>query len=118
MTRHWRSLTALLLLALTLAACTGDSKSELVGKWQATITHKPSGNAVKVLWEFLPDGTFTAAPMEDPGTFVDKDKYEIINDGATIKLRSQLLEGGSTCEVNRSTMTGETEGSVLKFTKL
>ena len=73
---------------------------------------------MKVLWEFLSDGTFTVAPLEDPGTFVDKDKYEIINDGATIKLRSQLLEGGSTVEINRSTMTGETAGSLVKFTKL
>src|SRR5687767_8683998 len=100
MTRYWRSIAALLLLALTSAACTGDSKSELVGKWQATITQKRSGDAVKVLWEFLPDGNFTAAPLEDPGTLVDRDKYQIINDGATIKLRSQLLEGGSAVEIN------------------
>ena len=116
MTRHWRSLTALLLLALSFAACSGASKSELVGKWQATITHKRSGNAVKVLWEFLPDGTFTAAPLEDPGTLVDRDKYQLINDG-TIKIRSQLLEGG-TCEISRSTMSGETSGSTVRLTKL
>ena len=114
----WRAITAVLLLALIVAACTGDSKSELVGKWQATITHKRTGTAVQVLWEFLPDGTFTVAPVEDPGTFVDRDKYEVINDGATIKLRSQLLEGSSTCEISRSTMTGETAGSTIKFTKL
>lgn len=115
---RWLCLTTLLLLALSVIGCSSDAKSELVGKWEATITHKRSGNAVKVLWEFLPDGTFTAAPLEDPGTHVDRDKYEVINDGATIKLRSQLLEGGSTCEVNRGTMTGETSGSVIKFTKL
>lgn len=73
---------------------------------------------MKILWGFLPDGTFTAAPLEDPGRSVDKDRYELINDGATIKIRSQLLDGGSTVEINRSTMTGETAASTVKFTKL
>jgi len=107
----------LLLLALSVPACKGDAKSQIVGKWEATITHKRTGYEAKLLWEFLPDGTFTAAPLNDPGTFVDKDKYEIIDDGRSVKIRSQLIEDG-TCTINRSNMTGETRGSLVKFRKL
>ncbi|HEY3028491.1 MAG TPA: hypothetical protein VGJ55_20255 [Pyrinomonadaceae bacterium] len=114
---RWLCLTTLVLLALSMPACKGDAKSQIVGKWEATITHKRSGNVAKLLWEFLPDGTFTAAPLNDPGTIVDKDKYEIIDDGRSVKIRSQLIEDG-TCTLERSTMTGETRGSLVKFKKL
>ena len=114
---RWLCLTTLLLLALSVPACKGDAKSQIVGKWEATITHKRTGYEAKLLWEFLPDGAFTAAPLNDPGTFVDKDKYEIIDDGRSVKIRSQLIEDG-TCTINRSNMTGETRGSLVKFRKL
>lgn len=114
---RWLGFTTLVLLALSVPACTGNAKSQLVGKWEATITHKRSGNEVKLLWEFLPDGTFTAAPLNDPGTIVDKDKYEIIDEGRRVKIRSQLVED-QTCTIDLSTMTGETPGSLIKFKKL
>jgi hypothetical protein len=114
---RWFCLTTLMLLALSVPACKGDAKSQLVGKWEATITHKRSGSEAKLLWEFLPDGTFTAAPLNDPGTIVDKDKYELANDGRTVKIRSQLVED-LTCDIDLSTMTGETRNSLVKFKKL
>ena len=114
---RWLCLSTLVLLALSVPACKGDAKSQIVGKWEATITHKRSGNEAKLLWEFLPDGTFTAAPLNDPGTIVDKDKYEIIDNSRSVKIRSQLIADG-TCTIDRGTMTGETRGSLVKFKKL
>ena len=54
-----------------------------------------------VIYEFLPDGTFNATP---PGstTVVDKDKYEVLDEGRTVKLRSQLFKGEAS--VSWSTM--------------
>ncbi|MEP6912022.1 MAG: hypothetical protein ABI923_04670 [bacterium] len=114
---RWLCITTLIFAALSVPGCKGDAKSQLVGKWEATITHKRSGNESKVLWEFLPDGTFTAAPVNDPGTIVDKDKYEITDEGRSVKFRSQLIED-CPCTIDRSTMTGETRGSLVKFKKL
>lgn len=50
-------LIVLLLVTLSVSSCKRDAKSQLVGKWEATLTHKRSGNVVKELGEFLPDGT-------------------------------------------------------------
>ncbi|HEY8184525.1 MAG TPA: hypothetical protein VIF64_00570 [Pyrinomonadaceae bacterium] len=114
---RWLCLTTLVLVAFSIPACKGDAKSQLVGKWEATLTQKRSGNETKVLWEFLPDGTFTAAPLGDPGTIVDKDKYQISADGQTLTFRSQLIDHVP-CIINVSTMTGETPESLVKFKKL
>jgi hypothetical protein len=117
MVARWICLSTLVLLMLSVSACTGDAKSEIVGKWEATITHKKSGNEAKFLWEFLPDGTFAAAPLQDPGTILDKDKYQIIDGGQMVKFRSQLA-GDVICTSNGSTMTGENSESIIKFKKL
>lgn len=115
---RWVCLTTFVLLAFFVSACSkGDAKSEIVGKWEATITHKRSGNEVKMLWVFLPDGTFQAAPLEDPVTILDKNKYEILDEGKSVKIRSQLVDD-VTCAVDGSTMTGETPESLVKFKKL
>ncbi len=70
-----------------------------------------------MVWEFLPDGTFTAAPLEDPGMFVDKNKYEVLDEGKSVKINSQLLDY-VTCTLQGNTMTGETPQVVVKFRKL
>jgi|SRR6266850_492559 len=120
-------LITFVLLALSVPACQraaksglvgkGDAKSGLVGKWEATLTRRTNGNETKMLWEFLPDGTFTAAPLEDPATIVDKDTYQIIEGGQKVKIRSQLVDN-AICVINGNTMTGETVEYVVKFTKL
>lgn len=117
MIKRSRCLTTILLLALSILACSGLAKSGIVGKWEATVTHKRSGNVTKMLWEFLPDGTFTVAPLEDPATFVDKNKYQIIDEGRSVKIRSQLVDD-VTCTVDGSTMTGETPENLVRFRKL
>ena len=104
------------LLALSLLACQ-SKKTGVVGKWEATITHKRSGTVTKMLWEFLPDGTFTAAPLADPTTIVDKDKYQIADEGQTVKLRSQIVENVS-CVLRGDTMDAETPENIIVFRRL
>ena len=70
-----------------------------------------------MVWEFLPDGTFTAAPLEDRETFVDKNKYEVLDDGKSVKINSQLLDY-VTCTFQGNTLTGETPAALVKFRKL
>ena len=70
-----------------------------------------------MLWEFLPDGTFAAAPLNDPVTIVDKDKYQLSADGRTVKIRSQIIDD-VTCTFDGSSMTGETAEYLVKFKKL
>lgn len=110
-------LATLVLLTLSLTNCSTVGKTQLVGKWEATVTHKRSGNQTKMLWEFLPDGTFTAAPLEDPGMFVDKNNYEVLDEGKSVKINSQLIDD-ATCTLQGDTMTGETPEAVVKFRKL
>lgn len=124
---RWLCLAALVLLAFSLPACKGgaksglvgkgDAKSGLVGKWEATLTHRRSGNETKMLWEFFPDGTFTAAPLEDPTTIVDKDTYQIIEGGQGVKIRSQLVDN-ATLLIDGSSMKGATPEYLVRFTKL
>jgi hypothetical protein len=120
-------LITLVLLGTSLSACQREeksgpveksgAKSGIVGKWEATLTRRSNGNETKMLWEFLPDGTFTAAPLEDPGTIVDKDTYQIIEGGQKVKIRSQLVDN-ATCIINGSSMSGETPEYLVKFMKL
>jgi hypothetical protein len=110
-------LATLVLLILSITACSAVGKAQLVGKWEATVTHKRSGNETKMLWEFLSDGTFTAAPIADPAMFVDKDKYEVLDEGKSVKINSQLLDY-VTCTAEGNTMSGETPEAVVKFRKL
>src|SRR6266550_6127782 len=112
---RWLCLTTLLvLLALSVPACSRDAKSQIVGRWEATLTHKRSGTETKMLWEFLPDGTFTAAPLNDPTTIVDKDKYQLSDESKTVRIRSQIVDN-VTCAVDGSSMTGETPEYLVKF---
>lgn len=110
-------LTILVLVALAIPACMKDAKSQIVGKWEATLSHKRTNTDTKVLWEFMPDGTFTAAPWVDPTAIVDKDKYEVSADGQTVKIRSQLMDN-ATLTFEGSTMFGETPEYNIKFKKL
>jgi hypothetical protein len=107
----------LVLLALAIPACMRAANSQIVGKWEATLLHKRSNTETKMFWEFMPDGTFTAAPWVDPGTIVDKDKYEVSADGQTVKIRSQLVDN-ATCTFEGSAMFGETPEYTVKFKKL
>ncbi len=110
-------LATLVLLTLSITACSTVEKTQLVGKWEATVTHKRSGNQTKMVWEFLSDGTFTAAPLGDPGMYVDKNNYEVLDEGNSVKINSQLLDY-ATCTLQGNTMTGETPEAVVKFRKL
>ena len=113
---RWLCLTTLVLLVLSVSACKGDTKTQIVGKWEATFTDKRSGTDTKMVWEFLPDGTFTVKPMNDY-IVVDKDKYQVSTDGRTVNFRSAVFEE-TTCTFNGNTMTGENQRSVIKFKKL
>ncbi len=110
-------LATLVVLTLSLTACSAGGKTELVGKWEATVIDKRSGSQTKLVWEFLSDGTFTAAPLEDPGIFVDRDKYEVLDEGKSVKINSQLLDY-VTCTLQGNTMTGETPGAMVRLRKL
>ncbi|MGI8732894.1 MAG: hypothetical protein ACR2LM_06285 [Pyrinomonadaceae bacterium] len=105
------------LVILSMIACQGPARTQIAGKWEATITHKRSGNETKLLWEFLPDGTFTAAPLSDPMTLVDRDKYEVVDEGRGVKINSDLINN-VTCTIQGNTMTGETPESLVRFKKL
>src|SRR6185503_13062873 len=60
-----------LALLISVSAC-GGSRS-IHGKWEADVVSKRSGPGVKIIYEFLPDGTFNAMPPGDT-TLVDQDK--------------------------------------------
>jgi hypothetical protein len=70
-----------------------------------------------VIYEFLPDGTFNATP---PGstTVVDKDKYEVLDEGRTVKLRSQLFEGEAVCKLVDDALKCETDNGQINLKKL
>jgi hypothetical protein len=116
-----RSLSLITLVSLTLSVlgCQREAKSGsgIVGKWEATLTYKRTGNETKMLWEFLPDGTFQAAPFSDPTAIVDKDAYRLIDEGQSVKIKSQLVDD-ATCVINGNTMTGETPNYIIKFKRL
>jgi len=104
------------LLVLSIPSCKTDAKTGIVGKWEATLTDKRGRGESKMVWEFLPDGTFTVQPLND-STIVDKDKYQISPDGKTVKFRSAVFDE-TTCTFDGSTMTGENRDSLFKFKKL
>lgn len=104
-------------LVLSIIGCQGSAKTPIAGKWEATITHKTSGHETKLLWEFLPDGNFLVAPLNDPKKVVDRDKYQVIDEGRAVKINSQLINN-VTCTIQGNTMTGETPESLVRFKKL
>ena len=84
-----REVLFLFILLISLSAC-GSARS-IQGKWQAEVAPKRSGPSAKIDFEFLPDGTFNAMPPGDTAV-VDKDKYQLLDDGHTLKfVRSSLV---------------------------
>ena len=106
----------LVALLVSLSACAG-TRNNIQGKWEANIVSQRSGQGSKVIYEFLPDGTFNATPPGDT-TIVDKDKYQVLDEGRTVKLRSQLLGGDAVCKLAGNSMQCETESARIDFKKL
>jgi hypothetical protein len=115
-TRHCLRCLFLLAFLISLSACAG-TKSGIQGKWEANIVSKRSGQGGKVIYEFLPDGTFNAMPPGDT-TIVDKDKYQVLDEGRTVKLRSQLLGGEAVCKFTGDAMQCESDNSYINFKRL
>lgn len=114
--RHRLRCLFLLAFLISLPACAG-SKNDIQGKWEANIVSKRSGQASKVIYEFLPDGTFHATPPGDT-TIVDKDKYQVLDEGRTVKLRSQLFGGEAVCKFNGDALQCEADNASINFKKL
>ena len=117
-TRTDKSYLFILALLISLSACVG-TKNSIQGKWEANIVSKRTGQGVKVTYEFLSDGTFNAMPSGDT-TIVDKDKYEVLDEGRTVKIRSQLLGGGveAVCKFTGIAIQCETEDANTSFRRL
>lgn len=111
----WKLPILFLALLISLSACVGARSIQ--GKWEADFASKNSGPGSKVIFEFLPDGTFNAMPPGDT-TIVDKDKYELLDDGHTLKIRSQLLGGDAVCKFTGDTIHCETETANINFKRL
>jgi len=107
---------ASILLTLSVSGCSKDAKSQVVGKWEVTLNER--GTDTKTQWEFFPDGSYTCAPLGDPGTILDKDKYEIIDEGRRVKIKSQFLPVGSILTVNGNSMTFESSQITATFKQL
>jgi len=105
----------LLTLLITNSACS-FSKS-IHGKWEADFVSKRSGPGVKVIFEFLPDGTFNAMPAGDT-TIIDKDKYQLLDDGHTLRIRSQLIGDDSVCKFTGDAIKCENETTVINFKRM
>ena len=114
--RHWMRCLFLLAFLISLSSCAG-TKSDIQGKWEANIVSKRSGQGSKVIYEFLSDGTFSATPPGD-ATIVDKDKYQVLDEGRTVKIRSQLFEGEAVCKLTGDAMQCEADDSYINFKKL
>ena len=111
-----REVLFLFALLISLSACTGSRSIQ--GKWEADVASKRSGQVgSKVTFEFLPDGTFNAMPSGDT-TIVDKDKYELLDDGHTLKMRSQLFGGDADCKFTGDAIHCETETATINFKRL
>ena len=103
-------------LLISLSACVGARNIQ--GKWEADFASKRTGEqGAKVIFEFLPDGTFNAMPSGDT-TIVDKDKYQLLDDGHTLNIRSQLLDGDAVCKYTGDAIQCETETAKINFKRL
>ena len=112
----WKLPILFLGLLISLSACGGSRNIQ--GKWEADIVPKRPGQvAVKVTFEFLPDGTFNAMPSGDTA-LVDKDKYQLLDDGHTLKMRSQLFGGDADCKYTGDAIRCETETANINFKRL
>ena len=118
LSRHLSLCLLLLAFVLPLLACAGSNNIQ--GKWEGTIVSKRSGQSGKVIFEFLPDGTFNAMPAGDT-ILVDQNKYQVLDEGRTIKIRSQLLGGAAnevTCKFVGSALQCDTEEAQTTFRRL
>ena len=117
MNNMWKLLILFLLaLLISLSGCFGARSIQ--GKWEAEFASKRTGEVgSKANFEFLPDGTFTVTP---PGTtvIVDKDKYQLLDDGRTLKMRSQLFRGDAICKYTGNAIECETETAKINFKRL
>ena len=105
-----------LALLITLSACSGSRSIQ--GKWEADVAPKRPGPGAKIVFEFLPDGTFKAMPPGDT-TVVDKDKYQLLDDGHTLKIHTQLLGGSDVvCNFTGDAIQCETETANINFKRL
>ena len=112
----WKLSILFLALLISVSACGGSRNIQ--GKWEADITPKRAGLArVKVIYEFLPDGTFNAMPAGDTAV-IDKDKYQLLDDGHTLKMRSQLFGGDADCKFTGNAIQCETETANINFKRL
>ena len=109
------SILFLLALLISLSACGGARGIQ--GKWEADITSKASGPGSKIVFEFLPDGTFNAMPPGDT-TVIDRDKYQLLDDGSTLKIRSQLLGNDAACKFTGDAIKCESESANTTFKRL
>jgi hypothetical protein len=105
----------LLALLISLTACGSRS---IQGKWEADFSSKRTGlSGSKAIFEFLPDGTFNVRPSGDT-TIVDQDKYQLLDDGHTLKIRSQLFGGDAVCKFDDYTIHCDTETANINFKRL
>ena len=102
-------------LLISLSACGGSRNIQ--GKWEAGIALKRPGPVAKVIYEFLPDGTFNAMPPGDTA-IVDKDKYQLLDDGHTLKMRSEIFGGDADCKFTGAAIQCETETANIHFKRL
>ena len=107
----------LLALLLSLSACSPTITPGIQGKWEANIVFKRTNQGSKVIYEFLSDGTFNATPPGDT-TVVDKNKYQVLDEGRTVKLRSSLFTGDAVCTSTGVAMQCESDDSYIQFKKL
>ena len=104
-----------LALLITLSACSGSRSIQ--GKWEADVAPKRPGPGAKIVFEFLPDGTFNAMPPGDT-ILVDQDKYQLLDDGHTLKIRSQLIGSDAVCKYTGDAIQCESETMNIKFKRL
>jgi len=117
--RHCLHCLFLLVLLTSLVACGGSSKPIIQGKWEVTLVSRRSGQeGSKIIYEFLPDGTFNAMPPGDTTTVVDKGKYEVLDEGRTVKIQSPLLGGEAVCKFVEDALRCETPEAQIDFKKL
>ena len=102
-------------LVISLSGCVGARSIQ--GKWEADIAPKNSGPGAKVVFEFLSDGTFNAMPSGDTAV-IDKDKYQLLDDGHTLKIRTQLLGSDPVCNYTGDAIQCESETMNIKFKRL
>ena len=110
-----RTLLFLFALLISLSAC-GGARS-IHGKWEADFASKSSGPDYKIVFEFLPDGTVNAMPPGDT-ILIDKEKYQLLDDGRTLKIGSQLLGDNAVCKYTGDAIQCESDSATINFKRL